>query len=94
MIRLLRNMFRYLRRTISIKSRLVLIGLATFPVSATRKQSPTYAFDLARPYPASRISSNLKGSTKQFGRLQAPATTPSSAIDSVPSSHASAPRQI
>src|SRR3977135_3905852 len=32
-------------------------------------------FDLARAaYAASQISSNLKGSTKQFGWLQAPAT--------------------
>ena len=43
MIRSLGNMFRHLRRIISIKRRLVFIGLATFPVSATPKQSPTYA---------------------------------------------------
>jgi len=41
-IRSLGNMFRHLRRIISIR-RLVFIGLATFPVSATPKQSPTYA---------------------------------------------------
>jgi hypothetical protein len=31
-------------------------------------------FDLDVVYAASRINSNLKGSTKQFGWLQAPAT--------------------
>ena len=31
-------------------------------------------FDLLGVYATSRISSNLKGSTKQFGWLQAPAT--------------------
>jgi hypothetical protein len=40
--------------------------------SATRKQSATC--DLLGVYAASRISSNLKGSTKQFGWLQAAAT--------------------
>jgi len=35
-------------------------------------------FGLFGVYAASRINSNLKGSTKQFGCLQAPATKPSS----------------
>jgi hypothetical protein len=73
-IRWLRNMFRYLRSTISIKSRLVLIGLV-WPLSRCRlhpsNRQPMPLTSHAA-YAASRISSNLKGSTKEFGRLQAP----------------------
>lgn len=52
---------------------LVLIDGLTPGLSATGK--PGNLKNTACGYAASRISSNLKGSTKQFGWLQAPATS-------------------
>src|SRR5271156_505481 len=49
---------------------LVLTGLATFEMVGTRKQ-PGTSRNAACGYAASRISSNLEGSTKQFGSWQA-----------------------
>ena len=56
-----------------MKNALVLTGLGIFEMIRTRKQ-PGTSRNAGCGYAASRISSNLKGSTKQFGWLQAPAT--------------------